>query len=161
MTIKTIKIKNPNNLNLIFGQTHFIKTVEDIYEALISTVPGIKFGLAFAEASGSRLIRTAGTDETSEKLASQNILTIAAGHSFIIFLGNCFPINVMPAIKNLAEVCHIFCATANPVEVIIYQTKQGRAILGVVDGKSPKAIEKKQDIQKRKDFLRKTLRYKF
>jgi len=161
MDIKTIKIKNPNNLNLIFGQTHFIKTVEDIYEALVTTVPGIKFGLAFAEASGSRLVRTAGTDQTLEKLASQNILTIGAGHSFLIILGNCFPINVMPAIKNLAEVCHIFCATANLVEVIIYQTKQGRAILGVVDGESPKGIEKKQNIQERKDFLRKTLRYKF
>lgn len=161
MMIKTIKIKNPNNLNLIFGQSHFIKSVEDMYEALVTTIPGIKFGLAFAEASMSRLIRTAGTDKNLEKLASQNILTIAAGHSFLIILGNCFPINVMPAIKNLAEVCHIFCATANPVEVIIYQTKQGRAILGVVDGESPKGIEKKQNIQERKDFLRKTLRYKF
>ncbi len=155
MSIKTIKIHNPKNYNLIFGQSHFIKTVEDLYEAIISGVPGAKFGLAFAEASGPCLIRTSGTNKELEKLAAENILKIGAGHSFLIFLENFFPINVLPAIKNLAEVCQTFCATANPVEVVVYQTKQGRAVLGIVDGQGPKGIEKESQAKERKDFLRK------
>lgn len=154
MTITTIKIKNPNNLNLIFGQSHFIKTVEDLHEAIVSAVPSAQFGLAFSEASGSCMIRTSGTDEKLQQLAADNLMAIKAGHTFIIFLKNCFPINVLTSIKNLSEVCQIYCATANKVEVIIYQTRQGRAVLGVVDGSSPKAIEQPKDIKARKDFLR-------
>lgn len=160
MNIKTVKIKNPNNLNLIFGQSHFIKTVEDLHEILISSVPGIKFGLAFAEASGPCLIRTSGTDKKLEKLAAGNLKQIGAGHSFLIFLKNCFPINVLGQIKQAEETCQIFCATANPVEVMVYQTKQGGAILGVIDGSGPKGIEKEKDKKARKDFLRK-IGYKF
>jgi hypothetical protein len=155
MAIKVVKIKNPNNLNLIFGQSHFIKTVEDLHEAIISAVPGAKFGLAFAEASGPCLIRASGTNKELEKLAAENILKIGAGHSFLIFLENLFPINVLPAIKNLAEVCQIFCATANPVAVVLYQTKQEKAVLGIVDGQGPKGIEKDNQVKERKDFLRK------
>jgi hypothetical protein len=153
--IKTVKIENTSELNMILGQSHFIKTVEDIYEALINTVPGIKFGLAFSEASGPCLIRKAGTDEKLTKLAVKNLLNIKAGHSFIIFLENAFPINVLSAIKNVPEVVNIYCATANPVEVIIYEGEQGNAILGVIDGFSPKGVETDEDIKKRKEFLRK------
>lgn len=153
--IKTIKIKNPKSLNLIFGQSHFIKTVEDLHEALVTSVPEIKFGLAFTEASGPCLIRTSGTDKELEKLAAENLLKIGAGHSFLIFLANCFPINVLPAIKQVAEVCQIFCATANPVEVAVLETKQGRAVLGVIDGGGPKGVEKAKHKKERKDFLRK------
>jgi len=155
MSIKIVSIKNPENLNIIFGQSHFIKTVEDIYEALITAVPGIKFGLAFAEASGSKLIRLAGTDKKLEKLAGENILKISAGHSFLIVLGNCFPINVLSSLKKVDEVVSIFCATANPVKVILFQTPQGRAVLGVVDGNRPKGIENKNNVKERKEFLRK------
>ncbi len=155
MSIKTIKIKNPENLNLIFGQSHFIKTVEDLHEAIVSAVPNAQFGLAFSEASGSCMIRTSGTDEKLQQLAADNLMAIKAGHAFIIFLKNCFPINVLTAIKNLSEVCQIYCATANNVEVIIYQTRQGRAVLGIVDGSFPKAIEQPKDVKIRKDFLRK------
>jgi len=155
MSIKSIKIKNPDSLNLIFGQSHFIKTVEDLHEALISSVPGIKFGLAFAEASGSCLIRTSGTDKKLVKLAGENLKKIGCGHSFLIFLKDCFPINVLPAVKQTAEVCQIFCASANLVEVILYQTKNGQAVLGVVDGSSPRKIEKPSQVKERKDFLRK------
>lgn len=155
MSIKSIKIKNPENLNLIFGQSHFIKTVEDLHEVLVAAVSGIKFGLAFAEASGPCLIRTSGTDKKLAKLAGENLRNIGCGHSFLIFLKDCFPINVLPVVKQTAEVCQIFCASANPVEVIVYQTKNGRAVLGVVDGSSPKGIEKPGQVKERKDFLRK------
>lgn len=157
--IKTIKIKKPANINFIFGQSHFIKTVEDIYEALVSTVPGIKFGLSFCEASGPCLIRIEGTDKKMVKLAKENAMEVGAGHSFFIFLKNCFPINVLPAIKKLPEVCQIFCATANPTDVIVLETKQGRAVLGAVDGSSPKGSEKEKDKKQRKFFLR-TIGYK-
>ncbi len=153
--IKKIKIKNPKQLNIVLGQSHFIKTVEDIYEALVASVPGIKFGLAFAEASGPRLIRTSGTDKSLEKLAAENILEIGAGHSFLIILKDSFPINIMSALKKVDEVVTIFCATANQVEVIVYETKQGRAVLGVVDGEGPKGIEKPAQVRERKEFLRK------
>ena len=155
MNLISVSIEKPEELNFILGQSHFIKTVEDIHEALVNTVPGIKFGLAFCEASGKCLIRWSGTDETMTDLARKNALAIGAGHSFIVFLGDGFyPVNVLNAIKNVPEVCRIFCATANPVEVLIAETKQGRGILGVVDGSSPLGIEGDEDIAWRKGFLR-------
>lgn len=154
MEIKTIKIEKPADVNLIFGQSHFIKTVEDLYEALVTAVPGIKFGLAFAEASGPCLIRTEGTDEKLEKLAAKNLKKIGSGHAFLIFLKNTYPINVLNAIKYVSEVCQIFCASANPVEVVVGETKSGQAVLGVIDGLSPKGIEKQKDKKERKKFLR-------
>jgi adenosine/AMP kinase len=155
MNLISVNIEKPEELNFILGQSHFIKTVEDIHEALVNTVPGIKFGLAFCEASGKCLIRWSGTDETMTDLARKNALAIGAGHSFIVFLGDGFyPVNVLNAIKNVPEVCRIFCATANPVEVLIAETKQGRGILGVVDGSSPLGIEGDEDIAWRKGFLR-------
>ena len=155
MELTTVKIENPDGLNLILGQTHFIKSVEDLHEALVTTVPGIKFGLAFNEASGPCLVRKAGTDEKLVDLAVKNAQAIGAGHMFIVFLDGAFPINVLNRIKDVPEVCRIYCATANPVEVIIAQTDQGRGILGVIDGNSPKGVETDADIQTRKEFLRK------
>ncbi len=155
MDIQTEKIEKPENTNFILGQSHFIKTVEDIHEALVSAVPGIKFGLAFCEASGECLVRWSGTDETMIDLAQQNALSIGAGHSFILFLGDgFFPINVLQTIKRVPEVCRIFCATANPTEVIVAESEQGRGIMGVVDGSSPTGIEEDADIAWRKGFLR-------
>ena len=155
MEIKTVKIEKPEDANFILGQSHFIKTVEDIHEALVSTVPGIKFGLAFCEASGKCLIRWTGTDETLIELATKNAQAIGAGHSFILFLGEgYFPINILNVIKNVPEVARVFCATANPTEVLVAQTEQGRGILGVVDGFSPKGVEDEEGITWRKDFLR-------
>jgi adenosine/AMP kinase len=159
MELKVVEIDNPNELNFILGQTHFIKSVEDLHEALVTAVPGIKFGLAFCEASGPCLIRRSGTDESLVNLAVKNAEAIGAGHSFIIFLDGSFPINVLPAIKAVPEVCHIFCASANPVQVIVAETEQGRGILGVIDGLSPKGIETEVDIEDRKIFLR-TIGYK-
>ncbi len=155
MEIKTVAIENPNNLNLILGHTHFIKSVEDIYETMMNAVPMPKFGLAFCEASEKCLVRYTGTDETLIELAQKNAYTLSAGHSFILFMKDLFPINVLNAIKNVPEVCRIFCATANPVEVIIAETNQGRGILGVIDGFSSKGIETEADITYRKDLLRK------
>jgi len=152
--IQVVPIKNPGALNFIFGQSHFIKTVEDIHEALIQTVPNIEFGLAFCEASGPRLIRYSGTDDAMIELAKTNAQSIACGHSFIIFLKNAFPINVLPVIRQVPEVCRIFCATANPTQVLIIETDQGRGIVGVVDGESPLGIEAPEDIETRKIFLR-------
>ena len=155
MEIQTITIEKPEATNFILGQSHFIKTVEDIHEALVNTVPGIKFGLAFCEASGKCLIRWTGTDEAMIELAKKNALAIGAGHSFILFLGEgYFPINILNVVKNVPEVARVFCATANPTEVLIAQTEQGRGILGVVDGFSPKGIEDEEGIMWRKDFLR-------
>lgn len=159
--ILTVKIEKPEEINFILGQSHFIKTVEDIHEALVSTVPGIRFGLAFCEASGKCLVRWSGTDATLIELAHKNALAIGAGHSFILFLGQgYFPINVLNTIKMIPEVCRIFCATANPVEVLIAETEQGRGILGVVDGFPPKGVEGEEDIAWRKNFLRQ-IGYKF
>ncbi len=155
MEIKTVKVKNPQELNFILGQAHFIKTVEDLYEVLICSSPSIKFGLAFCESSGKRLVRFSGNEGELVELAKENALSIAAGHSFIIFLRDAFPINVLNRIKNVPEVCRIFCATANPAEVIISQTEQGRGILGVIDGQPPLGIEGKEDIAWRREFLRK------
>jgi len=154
LELKVIKIDKPDDLNFILGQSHFIKTVEDLYEALIN-VPGIKFGLAFAEASGACKIRSEGNDTELKELACKNALALACGHSFIIFLKQAYPISVLNAIKNIPEVCNIYCATANSTEVIIAQTQGGRGILGVIDGQSPKGIEEAADISWRKDLLRK------
>lgn len=154
MEIVTVPIEKPAEINFILGQAHFIKTVEDIHEFLACSVPGIQFGLAFNEASGPRLIRYSGTDEEMIALAKKNALTIGAGHCFIIFLKNCFPINVLPGLKNIPEVCRIFCATANPAHIIIAENAQGRGILGVVDGRPPLRVENQEDISQRKTFLR-------
>jgi hypothetical protein len=154
--IKSVKIKKAGDLNIILGQSHFIKTVEDMYEALVSNVPGIKFGLAFVESSGACKIRCEGTDPDLKKQAAENALEIGAGHSFIIMLKDAYPINVLNAIKGLPEVCAIYCATANPVEVIVAENAEGaRGILGVIDGEKPKGIEEASDIAWRKEFLRK------
>jgi adenosine/AMP kinase len=161
MNLLTVKIEKPEDINFILGQSHFIKTVEDLHELLVSSVPGIKFGLAFCEASGKCLVRWSGTDPAMIELAQKNALAIGAGHSFILFLGEGFyPINVLNTVKNATEVCRIFCATANPVEVIIAETEQGRGILGVIDGFPPKGIEGEEDIAWRKGFLRQ-IGYKF
>ena len=156
MDIKNIKIQKPEPINFILGQSHFIKTVEDIHEALITSVPGIQFGLAFCEASGKRLVRWSGTDEAMIALAKENMVAIGAGHAFILFLGEgFFPINVLNQIKAVPEVCRIFCATANPTNVVVLDVGEGRAILGVADGEKPLGIEGEEDITWRKDFLRK------
>jgi adenosine/AMP kinase len=153
--LKTIKIDKPEPINFVLGQSHFIKTVEDMHEALVSAVPGIKFGLAFCEASGKCLIRWSGNDEEMVELAKANASALSAGHCFIIFLGEgYFPINVMKAIKDVPEMCQIFCATANPTEVIVAESDQGRGILGVIDGFTSKGIEEDEDIEWRKGFLR-------
>jgi len=155
MEIKTVKIEKPAEYNVIIGQSHFIKTVEDIHEAMVGAVPGIKFGLAFCESSGECLVRSTGTDDDLKKLAEKNALAAGAGHSFIIVMKDSYPINVLNAIKGVQEVCGIFCATANPVELIIAETVQGRGILGVVDGSKPKGIEDESGVKWRKEFLRK------
>lgn len=155
MQLITVKIDKPETTNFILGQTHFIKSVEDVHEALVSAVPGIKFGLAFCEASGHCLVRWSGTDAAMIELARKNAKAIAAGHCFIIFLGEGFyPVNVLNALKMVPEVCRVFCATANPAEVIVAETEQGRGVLGVVDGFPPKGIEGEDDIKWRKNFLR-------
>ena len=155
MEIKLIPIEKPEPINFILGQSHFIKSVEDLHEALVASVPGIKFGLAFCEASGKCLVRWSGTDDTMVDLAKKNALAVGAGHSFILFLGEgFFPINVLNAIKQVPEVARIFCATANPAQVIVAESEQGRGILGVIDGSSPLGIEDEQGIAWRKGFLR-------
>lgn len=160
MELEVVQIEKPETLNLILGQSHFIKTVEDIHEALVGTVPGIEFGLAFCESSGPALARTTGTDEDLVELATKNALALSAGHSFIIILGEGFyPINVLNAVKHVPEVCRIFCATANPVEVIVAETDQGRGILGVVDGVKTQGVETEEDVEERKALLR-TIGYK-
>jgi hypothetical protein len=155
MELKLIAIDKPEDMNFILGQSHFIKTVEDLHEALVQAVPGIKFGLAFCEASGPSLVRASGTDAALVELAKQNAMTLSAGHSFIIFLGEgFFPINVLNIVKMTPEVCRIFCATGNPVQVIVAESEQGRGILGVIDGERSKGIETEEDVEKRKGFLR-------
>ncbi len=155
MELKVVKVKNPEELNIIIGQSHFIKTAEDIYEAMVNSVPGIKFGIAFCEASVHQLIRVEGTDDELKKLAAENALAISAGHTFFVVMRDAYPINVLGAIKRVPEVCNIFCATANPVEVIIAETDSGRGILGVIDGKVPKGIEGPEDAKDRHELLRK------
>lgn len=160
--LSIIEVKRPDDfrINVIVGMSHFIKTVEDVYEALMNINPSVKFGLAFCEASGSRLIRTTGTDKEMIGYATRNAQKISAGHSFILFLNNTFPINVMSALKNVPEVCHIFCATSNPLQIIVSETDQGRGIMGVIDGGSPYGVETAEDIKKRYELLRE-LGYKY
>ena len=154
MELTSVAIDKPEDLNLILGQSHFIKTVEDLHEALVQSAPGIRFGLAFCESSGPRLVRRSGNDAELEELAVRNAQAIGAGHSFIVFLREGFPINVLNAVKMLPEVCRIYCATANPVEVIVAEQGEGRAILGVVDGGSPLGVESEDDVIERKELLR-------
>jgi adenosine/AMP kinase len=156
MELKTVRIEKPEEMNFILGQSHFIKTVEDIHEAMVTAVPGAKFGVAFCESSGAALVRASGTDEDLVELAKKNALALSAGHSFIVMLGEgLYPINFLNVIKMVPEVCRIFCATANPVEVIIVETEQGRGILGVIDGVRSKGMEGAEDVAWRKDLLRK------
>ena len=155
MELLTVRLELPENGNLILGQTHFIKSVEDLYEALVNTVPQMKFGIAFNEASGPCLTRVDGNDEALRALAARNATALAAGHLFVIALLDGYPINVLGRIKDVPEVCSIFCATANPVEVVIAETEQGRGILGVIDGFPPKGVETETDANTRRDFLRK------
>jgi hypothetical protein len=155
MEIKLVKIEKPDGANIIIGQAHFIKTAEDVYEALVNSVPGIKFGVAFCESSGPCLVRCEGNDDSLKKLAEKNAFNIASGHSFVIIIQNAYPINVLKAIKDVPEVCSIYCATANNVEVVVAETEQGRGILGVIDGLKPKGVETDKDIKARKEFLRK------
>ncbi len=150
-----VQIDVPDGNNVIIGQAHFIKTAEDLYEAIVGSVPEIQFGLAFCEASGPRLVRGEGTNPDLKDLAGKGALAIGAGHSFIIYLKGAFPINILNALKNLSEVCQIFCATANPVQVIVAQSDQGRGILGVIDGYSPLGLETESDVSTRRSFLRK------
>lgn len=154
MQFKTVKIEKPEDLNFILGQAHFIKTVEDLHETLVTAVPGIKFGLAFCESSGPCLVRASGTDPALVDLAKKNAFALSAGHTFIIFLQGVYPINVLNAIKSVQEVCTIYCASANPVEVIVAETEQGRGIMGVVDGLRSKGIETDKDVASRKELLR-------
>ncbi|MCS4542230.1 MAG: adenosine-specific kinase [Euryarchaeota archaeon] len=155
MEIKTVKIDAPKDCNTIIGMAHFIKSVEDLYEALVNSVPNIKFGIAFCESSGPCLVRHVGNDNELEKAAAVNAFEIAAGHSFIIFIRNAYPINILNAIKMVPEVCSIYCATSNPVQVIVAEAELGNSILGVIDGLKSKGIEKDADIKERKEFLRK------
>jgi len=160
METKVVKIEKPEDMNFILGQSHFIKSIEDIHEAIVSTAPHMKFGLAFCESSGPALVRYSGNEERLIEVAKRNALNISAGHCFLIFMEAGYPVNILNTIKNVPEVCQIFCATANPVEVIIAETESGRGILGVVDGLKAKGVEGEEDIRKRKEFLRK-IGYKF
>lgn len=155
MKITIISIDKPAEVNFILAQSHFIKTVEDVYETIVEAVPGIKFGIAFTESSGPRKIRTAGTDKEMIKLAAKNANKLGSGHSLFIFLKNAYPVNILNRIKQVSEIVNIFCATANPVEVVVAKTKQGNGILGVIDGNSPLGVEKEKDQAERKTFLRK------
>jgi len=155
MELQVVRIEKPEALNVILGQSHFIKTVEDVHEALVTAVPGIRFGLAFCEASGPALVRATGTADELVELAKQNALALAAGHCFVLFLGEGFyPINVLNTVKRVPEVCRIYCATANPVEVILAETDQGRGVVGVVDGVKTKGVETEEDVEDRKALLR-------
>lgn len=155
MDIKTVRIDKPADINFILGQSHFIKTVEDLHEAAVSSAPGIKFGIAFCEASGDCLVRWSGNDEEMMELAKKNASAIGAGHTFIIFMKDAFPINILGAVRNVPEVCTIFCATANHVEVVIAESSQGRGVLGVIDGEKPKGVEDDEGKAWRHDILRK------
>ena len=155
MELLTVKIDKPEDSNVILGQSHFIKTVEDLHEALVNSVPNIKFGLAFCEASGPCLVRGSGNDDGLKELAQKNAFALSTGHTFVILIRDAFPLNVLGAIKQTSEVCSIFCATANPVEVVVTETDQGRGILGVIDGYQAKGIETEDDVTERKEFLRK------
>jgi uncharacterized protein len=153
--LELVELELAPDVNVIIGQSHFIKTAEDIYDALSSSVPGIRFGLAFCESSGPRLVRVEGTDDDLKQLASRNALRVGAGHSFIVFLKGTYPINVLNALKNVPEICNIYCASANPIQVILAKTDQGRGILGVIDGGSPVGVEGEKEVRERRAFLRK------
>lgn len=155
LTFSVVPIDKPEEVNVILGHAHFIKTAEDLYEVVAGAVPGAEFGLAFCEASGDCLVRVEGSDDALKRLAEKNALLIGAGHSFVLFLRNCYPINVLNTIKNVQEVCTIYCATANPVDVIIAETPLGRGIMGVIDGSSPLGVESPDDVRKRVELLRK------
>lgn len=154
MELRVIPIEKPDEVNVILGMSHFIRTVEDLHEALVTSCPGIKFGLAFCEASGDRLVRQSGNDEELQRLAGKNIQTIGAGHAFLVMLRNVFPIHVLRAVHQVPEVCRVFCATANPLQVVVAETEQGRGVMGVIDGQPPLGIEGPADVEKRKGFLR-------
>lgn len=154
MEFSVVNIDKPADANVIIGQAHFIKSIEDIYEALVNAVPGIKFGLAFCEASGDRLVRVDGTDDALKAIAASNALAIGAGHSFVIVLKGAYPVNVLNSVKNVPEVCRIFAATANPLQVIVCETASGRGILGVVDGSPPVGVESDEKAKERREFLR-------
>lgn len=153
--LKLVQIENPEGLNFVLGQSHFIKTVEDIHEAAVTAIPGAKFGLAFCESSGAALVRSSGTDDGLQALAERNALALGAGHSFILFLRDAFPINILNALKTVPEVANIFCASANPVQVILAESEQGRGILGVIDGSHTQGLEDADGVAWRKAFLRK------
>jgi len=155
MKIETVRIETPKDCNLILGQAHFIKTAEDLYETMITSTPTAKFGIAFCESSGPCLVRGAGNSSELKSAAAENALRIGAGHSFLIFMKEAYPLNVLNAVKDVEEVCSVFCATANPVEVIVAETEQGQGILGVIDGLKSKGIEQEKDVAERKEFLRK------
>ena len=154
MNLSVLSIEKPQEMNFILGHAHFIKTVDDIYEAIVQTNPGMKFGVAFCEASGPCLVRSAGNDEDLVKLARSNALAISAGHTFVVFMDKGFPVNILNAVKMVTEVCRVHCATANPTQVIIAETDQGRGILGVIDGSASKGVESDTDVQTRREFLR-------
>ena len=155
MELRTVPVEKPADLNFILGQSHFIKTVEDLHEAIVQTVPQMKFGIAFCESSGPALVRWSGNDDALVELAKKNALALSCGHCFIIFMSGGFPVNILNAVKAVPEVCRIFCATANPVEVIVAASAQGRGIMGVIDGNAPKGVEGPSDVAARKEFLRK------
>ena len=155
MQFHAVEIEKPEDVNLILGQTHFIKTVEDVHECMVNSVPGIKFGMAFCEASGPCLVRHTGTDPELEVIAVKNAEAIGAGHCFIVLMRDAFPLNVLPALKAVPEVCGIFCATANPTTVVVAENDRGRGIMGVVDGNRPEGVEAEEDTKHRRDFLRK------
>ena len=159
METRTVPLPIPENANIILGQSHFIKTVEDLYETMVTSSPTARFGLAFCEASGRRLIRSDGNDDGLRRAAVEMMQAVGAGHSFVIVMGEGFPINVLNAVKDCHEVCRVYCATANPVEVVVAETPQGRGILGVIDGSSPVGVETEEDVGKRRSFLR-TIGYK-
>ena len=154
MDLKLVRIEKLDDTNVILGQAHFIKTIEDLYEAIVQTVPGMRFGVAFCEASGPCLVRYVGNDPALVEIARKNALAVGAGHSFFIFLEGGFPVNILNAVKSVPEVCHVFCATSNPTDVVVAETAEGRAILGVADGFRPRGVETDADIAKRKQFLR-------
>jgi hypothetical protein len=154
MELKLVPLTVPEDGNLILGQTHFIKTVEDVYEAIVNTVPQMKFGVAFNEASGPCLIRVDGNDDALKELAARNAAALAAGHTFVVVMRDGYPINILTRLKDVPEVCTIFCATANPVEAVVAESEQGRGVLGVIDGFMPKGVETPEDAEKRRGFLR-------
>lgn len=154
MDLQTVRIENPEGLNLILGQAHFIKTVDDLHETLAGSSPHLRFGLAFCESSGPRLVRASGNDDDLRELAVRNALAIGAGHSFIVFLRDGFPVNVLNAVKSVPEVCRLFCATANPLDVIVAVAPEGRGVLGVIDGGAPLGVETEEDVAERRSLLR-------